>query len=453
MSKIIVDEIDSLSGGNITVNKKIEGVEPTADQELATKKYVDDNSLNPANFYQKTDFIDSSAGVADAGKPVVLDSVGQLDSSMVSVDSSLVDHTLVQNRGTNTHAQIDNHIADTSNPHSVTANQTGAFATSEFVNSSSGVADAGKPVVLNASGELDGSMVTVDSSMVDHTLIQNIGTNSHAQIDSHISSTANPHSVTSAQVGAYNTSEFIDTTTGAGDAGKPIKTEAAGLVDSSFLPTATTTNAGIAEIATQAETNAGSDDARIVTALKINEAKQLQSFATLCSVSGISTAITAGNSLNLLSLFGTANESLRKETYFDLKDTSNVTITNFLNVGLTPADNKFVFPSNLNTFNKAYKGYIIRVNTVADYAGATGATEEYNFRIRRVVDNSIIDTRVLPRVELDSTTGVNRGVLFQTFVNTETDPYVLDGMYIDILVPTGGLDITLTSLSVLIQTI
>ena len=236
MSKIIVDEIDSLSGGNITVNKKIEGVEPTADQELATKKYVDDNSLNPINFYQKTDFINSSAGVVDAGKPVVLDSVGQLDSSMVSVDSSLVDHTLVQNRGTNTHTQIDNHIADTSNPHSVTANQTGAFATSEFVNSSSGVVDAGKPVVLNASGELDGSMVTVDSSMVDHTLIQNIGTNSHTQIDSHISSTANPHSVTSAQVGAYNTSEFIDTTTGAGDAGKPIKTDAVGLVDTSFLP-------------------------------------------------------------------------------------------------------------------------------------------------------------------------------------------------------------------------
>ncbi len=449
MSKIIVDEIDSLSGGNITVSKKIEGVEPTADQELATKKYVDDNSLNPTNFYQKTDFINSSAGVVDAGKPVVLDSVGQLDSSMVSVDSSLIDHTLVQNRGTNTHAQIDNHIADTSNPHSVTANQTGAFATSEFVNSSSGVVDAGKPVVLNASGELDGSMVTVDSSMVDHTLIQNIGTNSHTQIDSHISSTANPHSVTSAQVGAYNTSEFIDTTTGAGDAGKPIKTEAAGLVDNSFLPTATVTDAGIAEIATQAETNAGSDDERIITALKINEAKQLQSFATLCSVSGLNTTIAAGNDLNLLTLFALGNESLRKESYFDLKDTSNVTITNFLDA----VNDKFVFPSNLNTFNKGYKGYVIRVNTVADYAGASGATEEYNFRIRRVIDNSIIDTRVLPRVELDSLTGVNRGVLFQTFVNTETDPYVLDGMYIDLAVPAGGQAITLTSLSILIQTI
>ena len=242
---------------------------------------------------------------------------------------------------------------------------------------------------------------------------------------------------------------------------------------------ATETDAGIAEIATQAETDAGLDDTKILTPtklansvyvssvasqgetdagtidnkytspLKINEAKQLQSFATLCSVSGISATIAAGNDLNLLTLFALGNESLRKESYFDLKDTSNVTITNFLDA----VNDKFVFPSNLNTFNKGYKGYVIRVNTVADYAGASGATEEYNFRIRRVIDNSIIDTRVLPRVELDSLTGVNRGVLFQTFVNTETDPYVLDGMYIDLAVPAGGQAITLTSLSILIQTI
>lgn len=242
---------------------------------------------------------------------------------------------------------------------------------------------------------------------------------------------------------------------------------------------ATETDAGIAEIATQAETDAGLDDTKILTPtklansvyvssvasqaetdagtidnkytspLKINEAKQLQSFATLCSETGLNTTINPGNDLNLLTLLTEANESLKKETYFDLKDTSNVTITNFLD----ETNDKFVFPSNLNTFNKAYKGYIIRVNCLADFDGGNNDTEEYNFRIRRVVDNSIIDTRVLPRVELDSLTGVNRGVLFQTFVNTETDPYVLDGMYIDIDVPTNGRAITLNELSILIQTI
>ena len=38
-------------------------------------------------------------------------------------------------------------------------------------------------------------------AVLSHTNITNIGTNSHATIDSHLASTANPHSVTLAQVG------------------------------------------------------------------------------------------------------------------------------------------------------------------------------------------------------------------------------------------------------------
>lgn len=40
----------------------------------------------------------------------------------------------------------------------------------------------------------------VDNDTTDHTLLSNIGTNSHSDIDNHISSTANPHSVTIDQV-------------------------------------------------------------------------------------------------------------------------------------------------------------------------------------------------------------------------------------------------------------
>lgn len=50
---------------------------------------------------------------------------------------------------------------------------------------------------------------------IDHTTLSNRGTNTHAQIDSHIASTSNPHGVTKAQVGLGN----CDNTS---DANKPI---------------------------------------------------------------------------------------------------------------------------------------------------------------------------------------------------------------------------------------
>ncbi len=51
----------------------------------------------------------------------------------------------------------------------------------------------------------------------DHTLLANIGANSHAAIDTHVASRANPHVVTKAQVGLGN----VDNTS---DAAKPIST-------------------------------------------------------------------------------------------------------------------------------------------------------------------------------------------------------------------------------------
>jgi hypothetical protein len=52
-------------------------------------------------------------------------------------------------------------------------------------------------------------------SVTDHTLLTNIGTNTHAAIDTHIANVANPHVVTQAQVGLAN----VDNTS---DANKPV---------------------------------------------------------------------------------------------------------------------------------------------------------------------------------------------------------------------------------------
>lgn len=71
------------------------------------------------------------------------------------------------------------------------------------------------PVVVVAS--IPGTQGPPGPGTTDHLLLSNIGTNSHVQIDSHIASTANPHSVTKSQVGLSN----ADNTS---DANKPVST-------------------------------------------------------------------------------------------------------------------------------------------------------------------------------------------------------------------------------------
>lgn len=54
--------------------------------------YVDAEGfyVESAGAYEESDFINTSAGVGDAGKPIVLDAAGKIDNSMI--DASVIDH-------------------------------------------------------------------------------------------------------------------------------------------------------------------------------------------------------------------------------------------------------------------------------------------------------------------------------------------------------------------------
>jgi hypothetical protein len=66
-------------------------------------------------------------------------------------------------------------------------------------------------------GLVNGIDVTsLSAGVTDHTLLTNIGTNTHSQIDTHISSVANPHVVTKTQVGLSDVPN-TDFTTAVGD--------------------------------------------------------------------------------------------------------------------------------------------------------------------------------------------------------------------------------------------
>ena len=88
---------------------------------------------------------------------------------------------------------------------------------------------------------LQGTLTGGGGGVSDHTLLTNIGTNTHAQIDTHIADTSNPHSVTKAQVGLSN----VDNTS---DINKPVSTAQATAIglkeDSSNKTTNFTGNTG-----------------------------------------------------------------------------------------------------------------------------------------------------------------------------------------------------------------
>jgi hypothetical protein len=85
-----------------------------------------------ARYFQKIEFLNVGSGAGDAGKPVITNVLGRVDSSFIGQTgvtqheaainhnnllnthnlTSDIDHTAISNIGTNSHAAIDTHIAD-----------------------------------------------------------------------------------------------------------------------------------------------------------------------------------------------------------------------------------------------------------------------------------------------------------------------------------------------------
>ena len=215
-----------------------------------------------ADYFQKTEFINTSTGVLDAAKPVVLDVSGLLDSSFIPAASSNAssitvvvgsfDGVLTTNDDNvqkaldtlddHTHIQYDNHLASTSihfTKASISHNDLSNTGTNSHIQLDSHVSSATTHFTqtqidhLNLTNRGANSHATIDTHIadnakhflntdVDHVDIQNKGLRTHAEIDAHLSDSTNHFTVSSIDhqsVSGAGTNTHTQIDTHLGDAG------------------------------------------------------------------------------------------------------------------------------------------------------------------------------------------------------------------------------------------
>lgn len=198
-------------------------------------------------------------------------------------------------------------------------------------------------------------------------------------------------------------------------------------LNNSLLNSASDAVSGIAEIATDTEVFT-KDSSKILTAQGLFNSPRDQAFSVSNSVTSINQSVSPGSNFNILTSFLQTNETKKGNITFQYKNTSNVLQTTILD----ETNNKLLFPSNIHTFGNTYVSYTIRITGTYDIDNTSGQSTKFNLALKRVIDNSDIAVIDFLRSDLPLETSISFYSTFLTFVNTETDPFVIDGCYIEI---------------------
>jgi hypothetical protein len=144
---------------------------------------------------------------------------------------------------------------------------------------------------------------------------------------------------------------------------------------------------------------------------------------------GLGIVLAAGATYNLFTPFLEANEQrIGEAPVFKTIDPETVQLTM-----LDEVNNKYLFPSNENTYNTSYVEFKFRVILTIDHAAVgSNATTTLKVGLYRALDDSEITASEVRLTDVSARNGYKFTEEFTTWVNSEADPFVVDGMYVRI---------------------
>lgn len=170
-------------------------------------------------------------------------------------------------------------------------------------------------------------------------------------------------------------------------------------------PAATETTAGVAEVATQAETNAGTDDARMVTPLKLQTRMVAYAQPLDADLTAIAALVTNAYGLNFLTLSNQAGLQalLGLDTDITLAANSDTKIATQKAVkayadGLLDANNAYTYKGVIDcstnpNYPAASAGWTYKVSVTGKIGGASGVNVEVGDSLTCIVDGSPAGTQ------------------------------------------------------------